>query len=242
MTTSDYSRNLKIYAENAALKQNSQIASFLVKRNISRTFHFSHIDNLESIRANGWLSRRLLVAEGKDFQYSDEVRFDELEDAICSSLTSPNLYMLGSKIKQRGNVFILFEIPANSILYRKFACFPSNAARSDIRKLGREKPQDCTGVKGLSRMFLNREIRSENRFSDAQPTDQQAELAFFDPLPFSLLRKIHVPVNLPTEKLAVLKGLESEYPGIEVEYACKCRYFENVDQNRVFSRWEEDWE
>ena len=242
MTTSDYSGNLRINAENVNLKQNSQIASFLVKRHITKIFHFSHVDNLGTIKTHGLLSRKHLVSRGRLVRFSDEVRLDELEDAICCSLTTPNLYMLRSKIKQRGNVFILFEIPANSILYRKFACFPSNAARSDIRKLGREKPQDCTGVKGLSRMFLNREIRSKNKFSETQPTDQQAELVFFDPLPFSLVRKIHVPANLPTEKLAVLKMLESDYPDIEVEYACKCRYFENVDQNRVFSKWEEDWE
>ena len=238
-----YSETLQQYSGKYSSKHNEELVNFLAKRSINRIFHFTHINNLISILNHGLLSRDFMTNKQQSFTFTDNQRLDELQDAICCSLSIANYYMLNRKVEQMGNHFRVLEFGYTALLFKKFACFPSNAARSDLKKLAKENPSNFVGAAGLSGMFLNRAVRAEYDVPRSVPTDIQAELMFFEPIPLASLRKIHIPVGASQETLNIVAKIENKYDELEIEYNCTENHFtREVGSSQFYKRqWNIDW-
>ena len=243
MNGRNYSEALQRYAGKVSSKHNEELINFLAKRSINRIYHFTHIDNLISILNYGLLSRDFMTRKQLPFVFTDDQRLDELQDTICCSLSIANYYMLNRKIEQLGNYFVVLEFGSTALLFKKFACFPSNAARSDLKKLAKETPSNFVGAVGLAGMFLNREVRAEYNVPVSVPTDVQAELMFFEPIPLASLRKIHIPLGTSQDTLNIVAQIENKYDELEIEYNCTESHFNReVGSSQFYKRrWSMDW-
>ncbi len=70
------------------------VLSILEKRNIRNLIHFTRAENLLGIIENGLLPRDCLDADTCIF--NDEYRYDQCEDAVCTSIEFPNYKMFFS--------------------------------------------------------------------------------------------------------------------------------------------------
>ena len=227
----------KLIAEN----ESSKIGNYLSSREIMRVLHFAPGKNLKSILENGLLSQNELWTRSIDFIAPDKDRWDGLPNGICCSLTFPNRYLLHKKIKKFGWNFVVIEFPANTLLFKKFACFPSNASRKDLRPLAEANPENFTGIRGLSRLFCNEPLRIRNKLPKDQPTDNQSELLIFEPILFFNIRKVHIPTKASSELSTLVRELQTQYESLEFEFDCKCAYFELEGPGHHFSKWQLDW-
>ena len=242
MSFNDYANALLQQSEIVSRNQNSDIAEFLNRRNIVRILHFSHVDNLDRILEYGLLSRNELLARSLPLTVSDQTRWDELEDGICCSISNPNRLMLQNKVRQMGPNFVVIEISANAILFKKFACFPGNAARNEIKNLAREHPNLFVGVHGLANLYLNWPVRHVYNLGAAQPTDPQSELVFFDEIPLVNLRRIHIPSNASEEVLKSINGIADKYEDLILEVSCEDGFFDSEPNSQYAQRnWQLDW-
>jgi len=71
----------------------NSIKKIVREREIEYVFHFTRIDNLDSILNYGILGRTQLENRAISFQYNDEYRIDRQVSAICCSIGHPNYRM-----------------------------------------------------------------------------------------------------------------------------------------------------
>ncbi len=241
MAESDYLDVLLPHATEAAPRDLTAVAGLLERRNIRWVYHFSHFVNFISIFKNGILGRSDLTVRGMQFLPSDTSRADDLLSGISLSVSEPNKWMLLDKIRKMGNNFGIIEISANSLLNKRIVAFPTNAARREIKDSARKNPQNFVGARGLSNLFLNEGIRTQNRLSSNIPTDAQSEIMVFDAIPNHHLRGIHVPENGTNELLLAVEKLKLEFPEAIIDNPCSHSFFEYHRGSAVFSKWDEGW-
>lgn len=242
MSFIEYAVGLQRQSEQVTINLKSEISEFINARKIERVLHFTHIENLPSILENGIINQIELVSKKIPFKPSDRARKDELESGICCSITTPNRLMMQYKIREFGSMFAVIEMSAEVLLFKRFACFPSNAARTDIRALARKTPVNYVGVDGLSNLYLNWIVRWASNLEDAQPTDSQSEIVIFDTIPFMDMRKIHFSPYTPTEIVESVKNLADKYEGLNLEFNCPDGFFDSEPNSQYAQRnWQLDW-
>ena len=157
------------------------ISQVIKRRNIRWLCHFTPRENLENIRRNGLKTRDLLSS--RDSCFTDQARFDRYRNAICLSISKPNIWMFNRKKEQGFDLCLLLINP--EILYKKNCLFyPYNAATASFRNI------DINLIKGdiaLEKMFANtisfqksggihRDIPRYNGLSSCETTSEQAEV------------------------------------------------------------------
>ena len=75
------------------MNDKKQILISAKKRGIEHCVHFTNVLNLPSILSYGLLSKADLEYNWIDYNYNDDLRLDDLEEAISVSITSPNYKM-----------------------------------------------------------------------------------------------------------------------------------------------------
>jgi hypothetical protein len=242
MSFIEYAEVLQQKSEHVTENLKSEISEFITGRKIEKILHFTHIENLPSILENGILNQKELVSKKIPFKPSDRARQDELESGICCSITLPNRLMMQYKIREFGSMFAVIEMPADVLLFKRFACFPSNAARTDIRLLARKAPMNFVGVDGLSNLYLNWIVRWASKLEDSQPTDSQSEIVIFDTIPLMNIRQIHFSPYTPTETIESVKKLADKYEGINLEFNCPDGFFDSELSSEYTQRnYQLDW-
>ena len=89
------SKNKAILAEEKTEFSNhkSEIQQICKKRCITTLFHFTRIENLQSILHEGLIGRSILETRGKQFLWNDNDRSDCCPQATCLSISFPNYKM-----------------------------------------------------------------------------------------------------------------------------------------------------
>lgn len=171
-----------------------ELELFLIARGIEHLYHFTSIQNLESLRANGFLGRETLISSGLSFQVSDFARVEPISDAICFSFSKPNKFMMMNKISA-GRDIVLLELdrPLEILSTKRFIASPGNFGRHAIKSEFMNWPEKFVGGLGLTRLFLNDDLRSKYSLQPFETTDPQAELILLDSLPWRYVRRIYSP-------------------------------------------------
>ena len=78
---------------------------------------------------------------------------------------------------------------------RVFIASPGNFGKKNIKSRFENWPNEFVGGEGLSRLFLNAEIRNKYGLSLSEPTDARAELILLDPLPWKYVETIYSPAG-----------------------------------------------
>ncbi len=150
-------------------------------RHIEHVLHFTQIDNLRGIAADGLLCRNALRSSGKAAWGSSRERWDGNDDAISLSLSAINQRMFKFKthgMEHLGWVVLLLD---RSVLWtHRCRYYPENASTSWLKKQTRrgvlEHPDS------FFHMFSGVEHRSKYRIPDHLPTDKGAEVQVLDPI------------------------------------------------------------
>ncbi|MEI7841303.1 MAG: DarT ssDNA thymidine ADP-ribosyltransferase family protein [Methylococcaceae bacterium] len=149
-------------------------------RGIRVAFHFTRLENLDSILESGIVPRQTLKTNSKNFSYNDESRFDNHTDASCFSLGHPN-YKMFYKLRRMHpeQEWIVIGCRPEILWIKNCAFCVENAASDSVRFIPIEQRK---GTAAFEKMFFSDEIhsREELKLSNDYPTNPQAEVLVFD--------------------------------------------------------------
>jgi len=183
------------------------------QRSISRLVHFTHIENLNTIRQHGIIPVPELEQRGIKPRVNDPERFDFRLDAVSMSIEFPNYQLFYRFRKQQGTSerdWCIIEV-CPSVLWTSECVFSAENAASASE--ARREDHLRRGVDGFTRLFddsggTRRNVtRDKLRLPQAFPTNPQAEVQ-------------------------VLRGIRPE----------KIRAFHTVDTLRELFGYRLDWE
>lgn len=104
--------------------------AFINSRYINNIYHFTNIDNLESILEKGILSKNKLLEGHISFSETDQYRYDNKLDYINTSISYFNYKML-YELTCTNNKYILMEINNKPLLKNDTLFSNKNAASND---------------------------------------------------------------------------------------------------------------
>lgn len=167
------------------------IKEFIIKNDIKFLIHFTRIENLPSILKRGLLGKRDIVNKNLFSITNDELRLDNVENAICTSISFPN-YKMFYKL-QRKNTCAKWAILKldPSLMYKLDVAFCyTNAASSYITNI---PLNELNSTQALERMFseqIKGVYRSQLNIPKNFTTDPQAEVMFLESIPSSYIKEI----------------------------------------------------
>ncbi len=218
----------------------SQISQWLQRRKITKLFHFTHVDNLESILCDGFQTRQYLDSNLQRYTPSDNDRLDGFPESLSFSIGKPNSLLLPEKNFNYDYKLILLEVAANNLLTQNFGALPSNAAKGYFQEILGTNKSRFVGINGLRGMYLNEELRKRASLPIEEPTDPQAEILFFEPIESSKIIGVHLSERFPESEREKFTKVISDFPRLKCDYACKCGYF--VRWNGPYREYNIDWE
>ena len=240
MDTPESGTNLLVKLASKYQKEDfTDIHRFIRRRKIQRLFHFTHYSNLESIFNYGIKSKKYLKSNSIEYVDADKDRFDGFLEGISISISVPNTFLFSHKNILLNQQLVLLEISANILLTQTFIATPSNAAGPFAERI-HLNPERYIGIKGLSGMFLNESLREQAKLEISEPTDQQAELLFFDDIEPSKIQRVHVGKNFSEEERVILLETSKRHSDFPFDIPCNCGYFQRW--TGVFRKWDVSWE
>ena len=99
------------------------------RRGIKLLYHFTLLDNLESIIANGIVTRTYVAENGITATFNDELRLDHHENATCLSIAHPN-YKLFYTFRQKNTDkdWVVIGLHPQILIDKNCSFYPTNAA------------------------------------------------------------------------------------------------------------------
>jgi hypothetical protein len=140
------------------------------------------------IMKHGLLSKEVLEQRKIRYVDNDKYRFDSSLDAVCLSISHPNNKMFYKLRKHLECDWVVLEIRPDILWTHNCTFYPTNAASSEMTDLDDD---DVCGLAGLEALFVKENRRDALR--EQEPTDVQAEVLVFDPIPLSMIRSVVFP-------------------------------------------------
>ena len=151
------------------------------KRGIKVVWHFTRRQNLESILEHGLISRQELEENNYGAKFSDEVRCDGHEDAICASISFPNYKMFYPKRLEFPNDDWVIIALCPSVLWKKDCGFCiDNAANAKMAKIPLQTKKSMQSFEGMFAEIEEKPTRADLGLKDLCTTNPQAEVLIFD--------------------------------------------------------------
>ena len=186
--------------------------SIIQTREIPYLIHFTQLVNLESILANGILTRDHASANQLNYAYNDELRLDNHTDASCFSIGFPNYKMFFPLRKQTDDeAWVVLALHPKLLLEKDCAFYPTNAASSSVRHLD---PNTLKGAQALEDMFSEIEgkpSRADLKIANHITTDPQAEVLVFDQI------EPHYIGGIATASQNLANTLKARYSGYDIQ-------------------------
>jgi len=150
-------------------------------KGIDYLFHFTRIENLESILQNGLIPRSMLEAQEASVRFNDQHRIDGHKDANCLSIGHPNYKMFYS-LRQDDALQEWVVIVINpEVLWLKDCAFCyENAASTNVTSIPIAQRKGLAAFETLFTPMVGKPDRATLRLPDDCPTHPQAEVLVFD--------------------------------------------------------------
>jgi hypothetical protein len=105
-------------------------------RGIDYLWHFTKIENLDSILSNGLTPRGTLEAQNVNVGYNDKSRLDGHKDASCVSLGHPNYKMLYNlRCQNSAQEWVVIAIKPEILWIKDCAFCHENAASNSVTSI-----------------------------------------------------------------------------------------------------------
>jgi len=167
-------------------KRRDAIRAYCATRGIDTLVHFTRLENLSGILADGILPRSTLEGQAKQVIFNDDIRNDGYKDAVCFSVSFPNYKMFYKyRLADQTMTWIVLLIRADLLWELDCAFCWANAACSAVRRMPLAVLKHPSSLK---RMFADQcEVSGISRATCAipgyYPTNPQAEVLSFSGVP-----------------------------------------------------------
>ncbi|MDO6537965.1 DarT ssDNA thymidine ADP-ribosyltransferase family protein [Alteromonas stellipolaris] len=182
-------------------------------RDIDYVWHFTKIENVDSILANGLIPRATLEAQGAAVAYNDQYRIDGQRTANCLSIGHPNYKMFYSlRCQDSSQIWVVVAFKPEILWLKDCAFCFENAASNNVAAI---PIQNRKGVAAFRRMFdpvAGKPNRETLKLPDDCPTNPQAEILVFDTIEPQYVEGVITP-DKQTEQ-----ALKAKYPNFDFLY------------------------
>jgi hypothetical protein len=230
-------------------KDDPDLDRLLQARGIEKFYHFTSIENLESIFQHGFLGRNSLEDKNLEYSASDYSRDEPINNGICFSISRPNEYMLLHKISN-GRKLVLLELEnvLDAMRSSVFIALPGNFGSHIVKENFQQWPEKFVGGEGLVNLFLNDPLRSKFSLKSHEPTDPRSEIVFLTPVDHKYIKRIISPPDLEYASQEKVRSLISKLP-IGVEFVSQSQelfqplnWKDSAVQSAYFERtWSPAW-
>ena len=146
------------------MNDKEQILISAKKRSIEHCVHFTNVLNLPSILSYGLLSKADLKYNWIDYNYNDDLRLDDLEEAISVSITSPNYKMFYQlRCNNPSKSWVVLVLDSMQILNLDCAFCYTNAANISVSSISLTERKTYSSFKSLFEEQENQATRHEMR-------------------------------------------------------------------------------
>lgn len=171
------------------------------EKGIKSLYHFTNVDNLDSISRHGLIPRSNLTLGNIPFHYNDEYRYDGCLNAVCMSIEFPNYKMFYSLRRRHPDYnWAVLKIDANVLV--EFNCAYSWTNAADAATSG-TSIEERKGKDAFLELFQDREGYPRRTTLDIPkyyPTNPQAEVLVFDTIPIRYISTLIFDKDTLTEE------------------------------------------
>lgn len=180
----------KVYYQYDLNKQ-TEIKNFIKENNIQYLVHFTRVENLQNILLHGLLSKASIREKNIKSLNNDQLRLDDIKEAICVSISFPNYKMFYKLQKEQPNAeWVILKLDP-CIMYELKAAFCYTNAASKIMR--RHSLDELCTLESLKIMFaknLNNISRENLNIPKNFTTDPQAEIMFLETIDPKYIKEI----------------------------------------------------
>jgi hypothetical protein len=194
------------------------IQGIVAQRQIKYLFHFTRLENLDSILEKGLLTPKQCSIEKIACVNTDQHRLDQ-EDAICVSIEFPNYKMFyRSRCTLTGSSWAVVGINPKVLWEKNCAFCRENAASAAVTCLPLSARQGEAAFRSLFDDF-GAKSRASLKIPDSYPTNPQAEVLLLEAV-----------------QPQYIVGAAFNAPGLKAKYASSYEgKFEFIDNTSYFS-------
>lgn len=175
-----------------------KIEKILSERGINSLVHFTRAENLPSIMEYGICPRAELYEEEAIF--NDEYRYDDCENAVCTSIEFPNYKMFYRlRMDNPEADWAVLLISAEAMLDFNCAFCEMNAGSKPMYSMPLEERMGSSALQTLFRNVSDGRRRADLGIPDWLPTNPQAEVLVFATIPTDYITHV-VFVDAYTKK------------------------------------------
>lgn len=188
------------------------IKKFVESRGIESLVHFTRVENVPSILVHGLLGRKTLISRGLNAEFNDQHRYDNVDDAVCVSISFPNYKMFYTLKRDnpgtdwavvRLDPKILWELPCAY-------CF-TNAASTEITSLAIEERKKLSALVSMFEDRPQNNKRSFLKIPEDYTTDPQAEVLVLGAIDSKYILDVNIGSEENVNNINAIKSLFKPY-------------------------------
>lgn len=198
----------------------------LRQKKINNLLHFTRAENLENIFRYGLLPKNVLLCERIPAVFNDEYRYDNCEDAVCTSIEFPNykmFYTLRNNNPEVDWVVLLLDAKIICDFDCAFCC--ENAGSANMYQTDIESRK---GVNAFLRLFDEQAgcfSRKKMKLPSNYPTNPQAEVLVFANIPVEYIKCVYFNDYKTMNKYAKLFGNNNIYKAKQYYFGPREDYY-----------------
>lgn len=164
----------------------------ITRRNIEYLVHFTRVENLESIFANGLMPRAVIDEEDDiDSTFNDDYRYDDCGNATCLSVEFPNYKMFYTLCCDNPEVdWAVLVLDVQLINEFECAFCYANAGSERIYTIPLEERKGPDAFEDIFSEYDNYPSRQDLGIPSYYPTNPQAEVLVFGVIPISYIKGV----------------------------------------------------
>ena len=202
------------------MNDKKQILIAAKDRDIKHCVHFTNVINLPSILTHGLLSIADLEEAEVDYNFNDNLRLDNLEDSISVSISSPNYKMFYQlRNDNPSDNWVVLILDSAKILNLDCAFCYTNAANINVSSIPLVERKTYSAFQTLFAEKQDHATRKEMGLSPNEPTDPQAEILVFNPIPVSAIKMAYFNNVQVMEQYSTLLDIAN------IPFACNSKYY-----------------
>lgn len=164
----------------------------LKQKRIDYLLHFTRAENLENILKYGLLPKNVLLYKRIPTVFNDEYRYDNCEDAVCTSIEFPNYKMFYTLRQDNPEVdWVVLLLDAKILCNFDCAFCCENAGSANMYQTDIESRK---GIKAFLKLFDEQAgcySRKEMNLPSYYPTNPQAEVLVFANIPVEYIKCVY---------------------------------------------------
>lgn len=170
------------------------------EKGITNLYHFTNVDNLDSIFKYGLVPRSNLRDRKISFNYNDEYRYDGCSNALCMSIEFPNYKMFYSlRMNNLDYKWAVLALEPTILLQFRCAYCWTNAADLSVSSIPIEQRM---GKEAFLELFADRNgypKRESLNIPESYPTNPQAEVLVFGTIPVNYVKNVYFQTDPITQ-------------------------------------------